>query len=274
MRVSKLLVHQDLPDRANNIMSVSLNLIALKGIPLIGPGDDLCEIIIQALSFNKEQLKDGDVLVLAQKIVSKAEDRTVALKDVKPSVEASKLGVKTGKDPRQIELILKESRAIVRLRPGVVIVEQNLGIVMANAGIDHSNIDSSDGIERVLLLPVDPDKSCRELRESLKQQLNVTVGVIVNDSVGRAWRVGTVGLAIGVAGLPSVVDLRGENDMFGRELMVSEQAVADELASAASLLQGQAAEGLPVVLVRGFQSNAPTQHATSLIRDREMDMFR
>ena len=178
------------------------------------------------------------------------------------------------KDPRQIELVLRESREIIRRRPGIIIVEQNLGIVMANAGIDHSNIESEGEAERVLLLPVDPDETCRKIRAKVKENLKVSVGVIINDSVGRAWRVGTTGLAIGVSGLPAVVDLRGEKDIFGRELLVSEQAVADELASAASLLQGQASEKLPVVIIRGFNSKAPHQNASALIRNKDMDMFR
>ncbi|MBH66821.1 MAG: coenzyme F420-0:L-glutamate ligase [Rhodospirillaceae bacterium] len=255
-------------------MAARLTLIALEGIPLIEPGDNLLEIILRALDLNNERLTNGDILVIAQKIVSKAEGRIVNLEDVEPSVKATELARKAGKDPRQVELILRESREVVRSRPGVIIVEQNLGVVMANAGIDHSNIDSTDGMERVLLLPVDPDKSCRALRQGISERLDVSVAVIINDSVGRAWRVGTVGLAIGVAGLPAIVDLRGENDIFGRELMVSEQAVADELASAASLLQGQAAERLPVVLVRGFESDAPDQNSEVLIRNRDMDMFR
>jgi coenzyme F420-0:L-glutamate ligase/coenzyme F420-1:gamma-L-glutamate ligase len=255
-------------------MPERINFVALDGVPLIKPGDDLVEIIINALSLSGESLQDGDVLVLAQKIVSKAEDRIIDLNTVSPREEAFRIASKIGKDPRQIELVLQESKEIVRSRPGVVIVEQNLGIVMANAGIDHSNVDGSVGKELVLLLPLNPDKSCSLIRKKINQKLGVSIGVIINDSVGRAWRLGTTGLAIGVAGLPAVVDLRGEKDMFGRELLVSEQAVADELASAASLLQGQASEGLPVVLVRGFKSKATMQTASALIRDRDMDMFR
>jgi coenzyme F420-0:L-glutamate ligase/coenzyme F420-1:gamma-L-glutamate ligase len=255
-------------------MTTRMTLTALEGIPLVQPGDDLASIVIEALGATGEVLRDGDVLVMAQKIVSKAEDRIVDFESVTPSPRAVELAVSVDKDPRQVELVLRESREIVKHRPGVLIVEQNLGLVMANAGIDHSNIESVDGRERVLLLPEDPDASCAALRSALKDRLGVTVGVIINDSVGRAWRVGTMGLAIGVAGLPAVVDLRGEHDMFGRELMVSEQAVADELASAASLLQGQAAEGLPVVLIRGFASDAPAQGAGALVRPRDMDMFR
>ena len=251
-----------------------LTLIALEGLPEIGAGDDLTEIVLQGLDATGEALVDGDILVLAQKIVSKAEGRAVDLIDVVPSQEAITLAIAVEKDPRHVELVLRESNAVVKHRPGVLIVEQRLGLVMANAGIDHSNIAVSERGERVLLLPVDPDASCRRLAAALKNRLGVTVGVIINDSVGRAWRIGTVGLAIGVAGLPAHVDLRGQIDRNGRELLVSGQAVADELAAAASLLQGQAAEGLPVVLVRGYRCDAPHQGASDLVRPRETDMFR
>jgi coenzyme F420-0:L-glutamate ligase/coenzyme F420-1:gamma-L-glutamate ligase len=255
-------------------MPTRMTLAALQGIPQVQPGDDLASIVIVALEASQEVLADGDILVVAQKIISKAEGRIVALEDVVASERAVALAADVGKDPRQVELVLRESRKIVKHRPGVLIVEQNLGLVMANAGIDHSNIESPEGREQLLLLPLDPDASCQRLRDGLRQRLGVTVGVIVNDSIGRAWRVGTVGQAIGVAGLPAVIDLRGATDLFGRELLVSEQAVADELAGAASLLQGQAAEGLPVVLIRGFVSDAPVQGADALVRPREMDMFR
>lgn len=255
-------------------MSTRMTLAALQGIPLVKPGDDLASILIAALENSGEVLADGDILVIAQKIISKAEGRIVALEDIEPSARAIELAGKVDKDPRQIELVLRESREVVKHRPGVLIVEQNLGLVMANAGIDHSNIESEEGREQLLLLPLDPDASCQRLREAFRARLGVTIGVIINDSVGRAWRVGTIGHAIGVAGMPAVVDLRGNTDMFGRELLVSEEAVADELAGAASLLQGQGAEGLPVVLIRGFSSDAPHQGADALIRPRQMDMFR
>ena len=255
-------------------MAGQINIIALKGVPLVHPGDDLVKIIINALTLSNECLKNGDILVVAQKIISKAEGRIVALDSVSPSERAKKLAIKLGKDPRQIELVLQESREIVRSKPGVVIVEQNLGLVMANAGIDRSNVVQKNDEEYVLLLPVDPDASSNRLREKINKRLGVKVGIIINDSIGRAWRIGTTGHAIGVAGLPAVIDLRGEKDMFGKELLVSEQAVADELASAASLLQGQASEALPIVVVRGFKSNATNQTAKALIRERDMDMFR
>ena len=253
-----------------------INIFALDGVPLVKPGDDLVEIIKDALIVSNERLQDDDIVVIAQKIISKAEGRIVSLNSVKPSPQAEALATKLEKDPRQIELVLQESKEIVRSKPGVVIVEQNLGLVMANAGIDRSNVidQDNDQDECVLLLPKDPDASCDLIRNGINQRLGVKVGIIVNDSVGRAWRIGTTGHAIGISGLPAVIDLRGELDMFGKELLVSEQAVADELASAASLLQGQASEGMPVVVIRGFKSDAEKQKATALIRDREMDMFR
>ncbi len=255
-------------------MASRLTFTALDGIPEVAPGDDLVELLLAALELTGETLADGDVLVIAQKIVSKAENRIVDLADVTPSERAISLAHDVDKDPRQVELVLRESNEVVKYRPGVLIVEQRLGLIMANAGIDHSNVGEGMRGERVLLLPVDPDESCMRLRGALKQRLGVSVGVIVNDSIGRVWRIGTVGLAIGVAGLPAVVDLRGDRDRHGRELLVSQQAVADELASAASLLQGQGAEGLPVVLIRGFAASAPATGADALLRPRELDMFR
>ena len=197
-------------------MEQTLTLYAVKGIPLVKPGDDLFEIINKAISKSSERLQNGDILVIAQKIVSKVENRIISLNDVEPSREALKIALETDKDPRQIELVLRESREIIRHRPGVIIVEQNLGIIMANAGIDHSNIENEGGEEQVLLLPEDPDETCRKLQTQIRETLNVSIGVIINDSVGRAWRVGTTGLALGVAGLPAVVDLRGKKDIFGR----------------------------------------------------------
>jgi coenzyme F420-0:L-glutamate ligase/coenzyme F420-1:gamma-L-glutamate ligase len=255
-------------------MANSLTLTALEGIPLVQDGDDLVTLITEALARTGHELRDGDVLVLAQKIVSKAEGRMVELASVTPSGRALKLAEEVDKDPRAVELILSESNEIVRHKRGVLIVEHRIGIVMANAGIDASNVNEDGGADKVLLLPLDPDASCEAIRSEIKTRTGVDVGVLVNDSVGRAWRTGTMGLAIGVAGLPSVIDLRGNTDLFGRELMVSEQAVADELASAASLLQGQGDEGKPVVLIRGYISAAPHQPARDLVRTKDQDMFR
>ena len=249
-------------------------MLALEGVPMVRPNDDLAAIVDDAIAAIGETLDDGDIIVVAQKIVSKAEGRIVDLRDIVPSDQAITLAKSVEKDPRHVEVILRESRAVVREKPGVLIVENNLGLIMANAGVDHSNVESDAPDETVLLLPADPDASAEQLRQGLAARMGASVGVIVNDSVGRPWRVGTTGLAIGVAGLPAVVDLRGDTDLYGRELRVSEQAVADELAAAASLLQGQGAEGKPVVLIRGFTSNAPKQPATAALRPAEQDMFR
>ena len=251
-----------------------LTLLALEGVPMVRADDDLAAIVDDAIAAIGETLDDGDIIVVAQKIVSKAEGRIVDLRNIVPSDQAITLAKSVDKDPRQVEVILRESRAVVREKPGVLIVENNLGLIMANAGVDHSNVESDAPDETVLLLPADPDASAEQLRQGLAARLGASVGVIVNDSVGRPWRIGTTGLAIGVAGLPAVVDLRGDTDLYGRELRVSEQAVADELAAAASLLQGQGAEGKPVVLIRGFMSNAPKQPATAALRPAEQDMFR
>ena len=251
-----------------------LTLLALEGVPMVRPNDDLAAIVDDAIAAIGETLDDGDIIVVAQKVVSKAEGRIVDLRDIVPSDQAITLAKSVEKDPRHVEVILRESRAVVREKPGVLIVENNLGLIMANAGVDHSNVESDAPDETVLLLPADPDASAEQLRQGLAARMGASVGVIVNDSVGRPWRVGTTGLAIGVAGLPAVVDLRGDTDLYGRELRVSEQAVADELAAAASLLQGQGAEGKPVVLIRGFTSDAPKQPATAALRPAEQDMFR
>lgn len=255
-------------------MPQRLTFIALEGIPLVEPGDDLAALIAAAVERNGETLQDDDILVVAQKIVSKAENRIVALGDIEAGPRAVELAARVDKDPRVVELILRESRAVIREKPGVLIVENKLGLIMANAGIDHSNVASEVPDETLLLLPEDPDASAERLRAELKDRVGADVGVIVNDSVGRAWRIGTMGLAIGIGGLPAVIDLRGDTDLFGRELRVSEEAVADELAAAASLLQGQGAEGRPVVLVRGYTSAAPPQPATANLRAPEEDMFR
>ena len=252
----------------------SLSLTALSGIPLVRPGDDLVEYILKGLRSEKLYLTDGDILVIAQKVVSKAEGRYVRLDNVQPSKRAQQLAEAAGKDPRLVELILSESREILRYRPGVIIVVNRQGLVLANAGIDHSNVERDGDVEQVLLLPADPDASAACICSDLREQTQVSVAVIINDSIGRAWRNGTTGTAIGVAGLPALLDLRGHPDLFGEPLRVSEEAVADELAAAASLLQSQAAEGRPVVLIRGYAPSALPSPASSLIRPKAKDLFR
>src|SRR6516165_10466379 len=221
-----------------------VELLAVPGLPMVKAGDDLVRLIGERLK-GDFALRAGDVLVLAQKIVSKAEGRIVDLKTVTPSAEAIELAGKVQKDPRLVELILSESVRVVRTRPNVLIVEHRLGFVMANAGVDQSNVAPADGRERALLLPLDPDASAERLRAALEARSGCRLGVVINDSFGRAWRRGTVGIAVGCAGIASLLDKRGDPDLFGRTLRVTLVAVADEIAAAASLLMGQANEGRP-----------------------------
>jgi len=255
-------------------MTRKITLIALSGIKLVEPGDDLGAISVAALQDNGTVPKEGDVLVVAQKIVSKAEGRYVDVTTVQPSERAVALAAEVDKDPRFVEVVLSEAKRVVRHRPGLLIVEHRLGFVMANAGIDHSNIAAPDDGERVLLLPVDPDGSARALRQHVMEVFGVGIGVIISDSFGRPWRKGTVGVALGAAGLPAFVDLRGRADLFGRELLVTETGFADEIAAAAGLLMGQAAEAMPMVLVRGLAWSAPDLPVAALIRPAEHDLFR
>jgi coenzyme F420-0:L-glutamate ligase/coenzyme F420-1:gamma-L-glutamate ligase len=251
-----------------------VTMTGLAGIPLVQPGDDLGAIAVAAFRANGLAPEPGDVLVVAQKIVSKAEGRYVDVATVRPSERAISLAAEVDKDPRFVEVVLSESKRVVRHRPGLLIVEHRLGFVMANAGIDHSNVAVEDGSERVLLLPVDPDGSAHALRQHLIGVFGVELGVVISDSFGRAWRKGTVGVALGAAGLPALVDLRGHPDLFGRELLVTETGFADEIAAAAGLLMGQADEAVPMVLVRGLAWSAPNVPAAALIRPAEHDLFR
>lgn len=260
-----------------------LTLTPLINIPLIRHGDSLADIILQALQENNMKFEENDIFVIAQKIVSKAEGRTVNLKTVTPSPRAAELAAQTEKDPRFIELILQESNEILRTRIGTIIVEHKLGFVCANAGIDHSNVNSpipmGEGLrenpeEWVLLLPQDPDLSSRKVRDEILSKTGKQIGILIIDSHGRAWRNGTVGVAIGVAGLPALQDLRGEPDLFGFRLKITQVGVADELAAAASLVMGQAAEGTPVVHVRGFPYPLRDGSLKELIRPKEQDLFR
>ena len=255
--------------------SQALTLSAIDGIPLVRPGDDVAALLLDALAASGEALANGDLLVIAQKIISKAEDRYVRLRDVTPSPRARELAAEVDKDPRIVELILSESTEVVRHRPGVLIVAHRLGLVLANAGIDASNVaEGGADDDRVLLLPRDPDGDCARLRREILKRTGATVSVIISDSVGRAWRNGTVGIAIGVAGLPALLDIRGHDDLFGRPLQSSQIGLADELAAAASLVQGQADEGVPAVLIRGFVVQGEATPAKALIREGGEDLFR
>jgi coenzyme F420-0:L-glutamate ligase/coenzyme F420-1:gamma-L-glutamate ligase len=253
-----------------------LILTALPGLPLIQEGDDLANLFLEGLNRAGIHLEDGDLLVVAQKIVSKAEGRVVNLNQVEPSDEARQLAKETQKDPRLVELILGESTRIIRKRPGLIIVEHRLGFVCANAGIDASNVDAAeDGVKNmVVLIPENPDASAQSLVTVLGENAGARIGVLIIDSHGRAWREGAVGVVIGVAGLPGIIDLRGTPDLFGLPLQSTQVGIADEVAAAASIIMGQAAEGLPVVHVRGFPYPLSSGSLGDLMRPPDKDLFR
>ena len=253
-----------------------LTLNPLQNIPLIRQNDNLADILLKSLQETNVDLQDDDILVLAQKIVSKAEGRMRNIVEVAPSIRAIELAGQTQKDARVVELMLEESNEILRTRIGAIIVEHRLGFVCANAGIDHSNVagHGNEKEEHVLLLPENPDESARKLREEIRQKTGVNIGVMIIDSHGRAWRNGTVGICIGLSGIPAVMDERGWKDLFGYTLQITVVGIADELAAAASLMMGQAAEGIPAVHVRGFPYPLGEGSLKELIRPKESDMFR
>lgn len=252
--------------------TTALSLLAPSGVPLIEAGADLAAIILSAIDQEGQQLRDGDIVVIAQKIVSKAEGRLIDLATVTPSPQAIDLAAEADKDPRLMELILSESQEVLRIRKGAIIVRHRLGLVLANAGIDQSNI-AHNGRMLALLLPKDPDMSAQMLRDTLKARTGADAAVLIIDSLGRAWRSGTIGTAIGVAGMPGMIDLRGHPDLHGRKLETSELGFADEAAAAASLVMGQANEGRPIVLIRGLRYKRREGNARELIRPRKMDLF-
>jgi len=254
----------------------SLTLTVLQNIPIIRQDDNLADILVNSLQATNTELLNNDILVIAQKIVSKAEGRMVNLTSVTPSDQAIELAARSDKDPRVVELMLQESNEVLRVRKGTIVVEHKLGFVCANAGIDHSNVagGGNKNEEYVLLLPENPDQSARNIREQIKQKLGINIGVAIIDSHGRAWRNGTVGTCIGLSGLPALVDERGWKDLFGFTLKVTVVGVADELAAAASLVMGQAAEGTPVVHVRGFPYPLGEGSLKEIIRPKDQDMFR
>ncbi|MCC7016021.1 MAG: coenzyme F420-0:L-glutamate ligase [Rhodospirillales bacterium] len=251
---------------------MAVTLIPVPGLPLVRANDDLAALIAEALEGAGGRLLEGDVVAVAQKIVSKAEGRTVKLAAIQPSPRARALAEETGKDPRLVEVILSESRAVIRTAPNLLIVEHRLGFVMANAGVDQSNVGAEG--EAALLLPLDPDASALRLKSALEGRYGCRLGVVVTDSFGRPWRNGVVGVCLGAAGIPALLDKRGTPDLFGRPLRVTEIAAGDEIASAASLLMGAAAEGVPAVVVRGLALRGPDAPAKALIRDRAIDLFR
>ncbi len=254
---------------------MAITLTALPGLPLISPGDDLPRILADALAQFQPPLATGDILVVAQKIISKAEGRAIQLSTVTPSPRAQELAQVVQKDPRLVQVILSEATEVVRTRPGLLIVRDRRGWVCANAGVDRSNVPQEDpDDECVLRLPLDPDASAARLRQGLRERLGVEVGIIIADSHGRPHRNGVIGVAIGVAGLPALEDWRGRVDLFGYSLQHTEVALADLIASAATLLLGQAAEGTPVVIVRGVQHSGRQGCARELVRSPEQDLFR
>jgi coenzyme F420-0:L-glutamate ligase/coenzyme F420-1:gamma-L-glutamate ligase len=245
----------------------------LAGLPLVQPGDDLGDLLVAALERAGIALQNKDILVVAQKIVSKAEGRFVDLATVVPSARARAIALEVAKDPRLVEVILSESTEVLRQKRDVLIVVHRLGFIMANAGVDQSNVGGPDS-DRVLLLPKDPDASAAALKERLDREFGADVGVIVNDSFGRPWRFGVVGVALGAAGLPAVRSMVGSPDLFGRALRVTEIAFADEVAAAASIVMGQGAEGQPAVHVRGLTWDEPPTKAAALLRPKASDLFR
>jgi coenzyme F420-0:L-glutamate ligase/coenzyme F420-1:gamma-L-glutamate ligase len=273
---------------------MTLTLTPLNDIPLIRQNDDLADIILNSLEHSNITLADNDIFVLAQKVVSKAEGRMINLESVKPSERAKELASQIEKDARLVELILRESNSVLRTRPGTIIVEHKLGFICANAGIDHSNVaplqlpphmtvsdfggvsqsDEGEAGEYVLLLPKNPDQSANEIRTKIELKTHKKVGVMIIDSHGRAWRIGTEGVCIGLSGIPGVMDERGWQDLFGYTLRITVVGVADELAAAASLVMGQAAEGTPIVHVRGFPYPLREGSLKELIRPKEQDLFR
>jgi coenzyme F420-0:L-glutamate ligase/coenzyme F420-1:gamma-L-glutamate ligase len=250
-----------------------LTLKSLPGIPLVQPGDDLAQLILSSLRTAEMTLREGDILVVTSKIVSKAEGCFLDLRTVTPSARAQEVAAQAGKDPRLVEAILAESTGISRMRMGVLIVHHRLGFTSANGGIDHSNV-GPNGEEWVLLLPADPDASAARLRAALYAATGVQIGIVISDTHGRPFRLGNVGVAVGVAGLPALLDLRGRPDLFGRVLQATDIGLADEIAAAADLLSGQADEGLPVTLVRGLHLPPAEGRAVDLVRPPELDLYR
>lgn len=254
-------------------MQATLKIFTLTNLPLVRAGDDLAELIDAGFEHEGFLFRDDDIVVVAQKIVSLAEDRLVQLARIEPSPAAIELAAETEKDPRLVELILRESSEIVRKKPGVLIVRHRLGLVGANAGIDQSNVDHSAG-ECALLLPEDPDRSAGRLRKSLMRSTGKRLGVILSDSMNRPWRLGSTGTAIGSAGVTVLDDRRGEHDLFGRELKVTIINNADAIAAAAVLVMGETTERIPVAIVRGLQTVDSEQIARDCIRPVAEDLFR
>jgi len=255
-------------------LSDRLQLIAVKNIPCIVEGDNIALMIISSILNQGEKLLENDVVVIAQKIVSKAEGRIIDLNKIHVSDRAKELALEIHKDPRLVEIALNESREIIAKNEGVLVLEHKLGIILANAGVDQSNIGNNPDYDNVLLLPENPDRSSEKIRLELSNYFNVNLGVVINDSCGRPWRLGTCGIAIGLSGINSLSVRTGEADLYGRELKATEICVADEIASSASLLMGQADEGIPAVIVRGLSHFNSHASAKDILRPKSKDLFR
>jgi coenzyme F420-0:L-glutamate ligase/coenzyme F420-1:gamma-L-glutamate ligase len=255
---------------------MNLTLQSVDDFPMIKSGDNLASIIYACCEKKLSQVVDGDIFVIAQKVVSKSEGRLVNLTNVEPTKQAFEYAEVTKKDPRFVEMVLRESNEVVRTGINTLIVEHKKGFICANAGIDHSNVQGEWGDDQdwILLLPEDADESAQKIREGLEKLFACRLGVLIIDSHGRAWRNGTVGIAIGISGMPGLVDLRGQEDLFGFKLKITQVGVADELAAAASLVMGQAKEGTPVVYVHGFPYELRESSLKELIRDKTLDLFR
>ena len=251
-----------------------IQILPIPSIPLVQPGDDLATLIIEAAEAAGLSLISGDILVMAQKIVSKAEGRLVRLADVRPGEEALRLAEETGKDARVVQAVLDDSTAVIRAREGVLIVEQSSGWVCAHGGLDHSNVAPEEE-ETVALLPADADASATAIRSRIQAKTGATVAVLISDSHGRPWKMGTVGVCIGCAGLPALWDQRGLTDLYGYELVASEECIVDELCAAATLVMGQSSEGRPAAIIRGYtRPDAVDAPARSIQRPAERDLFR
>ena len=249
-----------------------VQVIAVEGLPLIGKGDNLAQLICSAAEKQHTPIQNGDVLVATHVAVSKAEGNVVNLDKVVPSKKANEIAEKTGKDPALVEVVLRESKDIVRMRDSVLITESRQGFICANSGVDRSNVE---GERNVAPLPRDPDLSAKKIRKEMKKLTGCDVAVIVSDTHGRPFRMGEVNVAVGVSGLKPIRDRRGEKDLFGYVLRIKQTAIADELASAAELVIGQANEGIPVAIIRGYNyPKSDTAKATELVRSREKNLFK
>lgn len=250
---------------------MSIEITPVVGLPMIEPGDDLAQLIFDKTKNSEKSLQDGDILIVTHKVVSKAEGRLVNLASVEPSQPALNFAIQTGKDPRLVEVVLRESRAVRRIAPGVFITETRQGFVCANAGVDKSNVT---GAENLALLPENPDRSADKIRTRLREIGGIDVAVIISDTHGRAHRAGEVNISVGSSGIGVLYDRRGEKDLFGYELRVKSIAVADELAAAAELVIGQANEGVPVAIIRGYSYRKDDRSkAVDLVWSRDQDLF-